>query len=64
MLVDNFVCNVCKKPFRNAQALRNHEVTHSDNRPFKCDAKDCNYACKTKDSLSKFLQSLATLALK
>lgn len=60
-LVESFVCDVCFKPFNNAQALRTHQVTHSDARPFVCDVKTCMKSFKTQDSLSEFSQMTSLL---
>ena len=38
-------CSVCKKRFRNARTLRNHMLTHSDERPYTC--QDCGSRFRT-----------------
>ena len=39
-LAQVFECEVCQKQFSCASHLRNHEVVHSEERPFKCEFCD------------------------
>ncbi|XP_067144789.1 zinc finger protein 431-like [Centruroides vittatus] len=39
-------CKICKKEFRTESKLRQHQVSHSEDRPFKCDI--CNKNFKKK----------------
>lgn len=52
-LVETYICRLCNKACSSSQALSIHLVTHSEERPYICDEKDCKKAFKTTDSLSK-----------
>ncbi|XP_023241027.1 zinc finger protein 708-like [Centruroides sculpturatus] len=43
------ICKICGKEFKSNYKLMDHEVTHSEDRPFKCDI--CNKSFKRKKVL-------------
>lgn len=47
-------CKECGKLCASKQALNTHSVTHSEDRPYRCDVASCGKTFKTKDSLGKF----------
>ncbi|XP_023241017.1 zinc finger protein 99-like [Centruroides sculpturatus] len=44
-------CKICKKEFKTKSILRHHQLTHSEDRPFKCDI--CDKGFKTKYHLKR-----------
>ena len=44
-------CRICLKTFRDASTLKRHLLTHSDERPYKCD--ECDKAFRRKDHLQE-----------
>lgn len=53
-LVEEHRCKDCGKLCASKQALNTHRVTHSEDRPYRCDIATCGKTFKTKDSLGKF----------
>ncbi|CAB3368601.1 Hypothetical predicted protein [Cloeon dipterum] len=50
-------CEICGKSYRNATTLKTHISTvHSVDKPFRCDRKNCAFACKTKASLERHVR--------
>ncbi|MDD4938248.1 MAG: BRO family protein [Candidatus Shapirobacteria bacterium] len=44
-------CTICSKTFRDNSVLKNHMITHSTDRPFKCLFENCIKDFKTKNDL-------------
>jgi uncharacterized Zn-finger protein len=44
-------CKVCSKYLSTLGNLTTHQVTHSDERPFACEVKDCNQKFKRRSNL-------------
>ena len=45
----NFICDACGGSFYSRKALINHQIVHSDARPYKCEV--CRYSFKMKHEL-------------
>ncbi|XP_067133513.1 zinc finger protein 28-like [Centruroides vittatus] len=44
---ESYCCKICKKEFQTKPLLTRHQVSHSEDRPFKCDICDKDYKTKT-----------------
>ncbi len=58
LLGKSFTCEVCDKKFAQRGGLRNHMITHWDDRPLQC--PKCDWRCKTKDRLNSHMRCHST----
>ncbi|XP_062561046.1 zinc finger protein ZFP2-like [Armigeres subalbatus] len=50
---DRYKCDVCGKSYRQAASLRNHKLSHSQEKPFSCTI--CGHSTSQKSSLKKHM---------
>ncbi|XP_067119421.1 zinc finger protein 11-like [Centruroides vittatus] len=48
---ESYYCKICKKQFQTKPLFRRHQISHSEDRPFKCDICDKGY--KTRYQLKR-----------
>ena len=53
-----FKCSICGKGFTSKSRVKDHELIHSDERPFAC-KYECGFACKTQNNIPKHEQVCA-----
>lgn len=58
---NNLLCDTCGKTFSHSRAWRNHQKTHTDDRPYQC--AHCDKAFKEKFSLNKHIQTHVSIFL-
>lgn len=54
------ICDQCGKLLISMGALKEHLLTHSDERPFKCDFENCGKSFKSKAMLAKHQETHST----
>ncbi|XP_054163343.1 zinc finger protein 141-like [Oppia nitens] len=51
-----FKCQVCGKSFKKSTHVINHQLVHSDTKPFKCPHDDCTYETKYKSAVAQHIK--------
>lgn len=55
-----FVCGICNKAFHSRNHLKRHEISHSDERGFKCPFANCLYEYKWQKDLNNHMAGVHT----
>ncbi|KAM3134547.1 hypothetical protein pb186bvf_013361 [Paramecium bursaria] len=51
-----FVCEICNKAFKRSQHLKRHQLSHTQERPYKCEILNCPQSFNCKHHLKRHIK--------